>query len=66
MSELNVPRRASHGPATLAASAGKGRELPAAARLVAIEPHSSAYSPVVVAGIELGELRGAIAWFDGL
>ena len=50
MSELNVPRRASHGPATLAASAGKGRELPAAARLVAIEPHSSAYSPVVVAG----------------
>ena len=52
MSELNVPQRASGsgGAASLAASPGKTRELPAAAKLVAVEPHAPAYSPVVVAG----------------
>jgi Undecaprenyl-phosphate glucose phosphotransferase len=53
MSKLNLPQTApaSGAAAMLASSPGKTRELPAAARLVAVEPHLPAYSPVVVAGL---------------
>jgi FlaA1/EpsC-like NDP-sugar epimerase len=51
MSELDPQRAvAAGGAATLVASPGRARELPAAAKLAAAEPHAPAYSPVVVAG----------------
>ncbi len=50
MSELNVPRTAPASGGARTTGPGKAQELPAAARLVAVQPHAPAYSPVVVAG----------------
>src|SRR5712692_3778415 len=50
MSELNVPRTAPASGGARTTGPGKAQELPAAAKLVAFQPHAPAYSPVVVAG----------------
>src|SRR2546421_12830068 len=53
MSELNVSQKTSSGDRAVAAAAGRGRnrDLSTNAKLVAVEPHAPAYSPVVVAGL---------------